>query len=106
MAFLIDWPVMCNDSDAVFYEKLHQSRKARDHVLKAAPVVCPNAELVVVLQPRHPLEVSRYFCWIYSPSVGTYAYPIRNFRNNPDDQLGNAFGVLSVSMRSAKKYGE
>jgi len=40
------------------------------------------------------MEVKNYFCFIFTPFVRRYAFPIRNFRNKPKDQLGNAY-VLS-----------
>jgi hypothetical protein len=63
-------------------------------MLRVARHLCPATELVIAIQARDPLEVPNYFCWIYTPDVRVYAYPIRRFRNKPGDALGNAY-VLS-----------
>lgn len=94
MGLTVDYPSRCDDSDLVYFWKKSRSRKARDQMLKVAPYLCPQTELIIALQPRHPAEISSYFNSFYSPDVRTYAYPIRKFRNKPKDALGNAF-VLS-----------
>ena len=107
LAMTIDYPVNFYDSDPVYYGKLFESRKATEDMLSVAPYLCPNTELAIVLQPRNPLEVDHSFCFMFTPKVGTYAYPVRA-RNEPEDALGNAF-VLSflhdVGVRSVHFLG-
>jgi len=93
-AMLIDLPVWDEDDDLAYLWKITESRKARDDMLEWKELLCPNTQFGIVLQPRNPLEVEDYFLDIFTPKVGIYAYPIRNFRNAPKDSLGNAF-VLS-----------
>lgn len=94
IAMCIDLPTRTDDDDLAYWWKLSQSRVARDEMVALAKYICPETQLAIVLQPRSPIEVNNYFCFIYTPSVRIYAYPIRNFRNKPKHQLGNAF-VLS-----------
>jgi len=94
LALMIDRPVYTDDSDAEYWDKLSKSRKARNQMLRVAKHICPATELVIAIQARDPLEVQQYFSWIYTPYVRVYAYPIRRFRNRPNDALGNAY-VLS-----------
>ena len=93
LALTVDFPITFADTDLVYYWKLAESRRARDLMLEAAPHACPDVELAIALQPRHPLEVDHYFCFISTPAVRTYAYPVRA-RNEPEAALGNAY-VLS-----------
>ncbi len=93
LALLVDRPVYTYDSEIVYWFKLSKSIKGRNQMLKAAPYLCPETELVIAIQARDPLEVPKYFSWIFTPYVRIYAYPTR-FRNKPSDALGNAF-VLS-----------
>jgi hypothetical protein len=94
LAMCIDLPTRTDDTGLIYWWKLSQSRKARDQMLALAKYICPETRLAIVLQPRNPMEVKNYFCFIFTPLVRRYAFPIRNFRNKPKDQLGNAY-VLS-----------
>jgi hypothetical protein len=94
MALMIDYPVNPQDSDLDYYWKLSESRKVRDHMLKAAPYLCPNTELAIAIQSRFPREAPKYLSSIYTPEVATYAYPVR-YRNKPENAIGNAY-VLSL----------
>jgi len=102
-AMMIDWPVYEHDTDLEYQNKLFQSRKARDQMLRVAPQLCPNTKLAIALQPRVPSEIRHYFARIYDPYVSIYAYPIRNFRNKPKDALGNAFVLSFLSSVGVKR---
>jgi len=93
LALTVDFPVAFADTDPIYYWKLAKSRGARDLILAAAPHLCPDVELAIALQPRHPLEVEHYYAFISTPQIRTYCYPVRA-RNEPEDALGNAY-VLS-----------
>lgn len=107
LGLTIDYPVNFDDSDEVYYEKLFETREATEQMLSVAPYLCPNTELAIALQARNPLEVEHNFCFMFTPKVGTYAYPVRA-RNEPEDAPGNAF-VLSflhdVGVRSVHFLG-
>lgn len=90
IAFLIDFPSREDDSDSVFYWKLGESIRARNHMLKIINYISPYTKPAIALQPRNPLEVAKYFGLISTPSVRIYGYPARS----PSDYLGNAY-VLS-----------
>ena len=94
IAMCIDMPTNTVDTDLEYYRKLAQSRKSRKEMIKLARYICPDTKLGIVLQPRNPLEIKHYYCFIYDHSVRIYAYPIRNFRNKSKDAFGNAY-VLS-----------
>ncbi len=94
IAMCIDFPTNTDDSDAAYWWKLSQSLKARDQMLSLAKYLCSKTKLGIALQPRNPMEIKSYYCFIYTPEVQIYAYPIRDFRNKPKDAPGNAY-VLS-----------
>jgi len=93
-AMLIDIPTLTDEDDLTYLSKRMQSRKAKAQMLRWAEIYCPDTELGIVLQPRNPLEAKSYYCSMYTPKVRIYGYPIRDFRNAPEDALGNAY-VLS-----------
>jgi len=93
-AMMIDLPTWDEDDELAYLWKFTESRKARDHMLEWKELLCSDTQFGIVLQPRNPLEIADYFLDIFTPKVGIYAYPIRNFRNAPKDSRGNAF-VLS-----------
>jgi hypothetical protein len=103
LAMMIDRPVYEDDNDLEYYKKLFQSRKARDQMLRVAPILCPNTKLAIALQPRVPTEIRHYFTRIYTPYVDVYAYPIRAFRNKPINSLGNAYVLSFLSSVGVKQ---
>lgn len=103
VAMCIDLPTYTDDSDFDYYYKLSESIEARDQMTKLAKYLCPDTRLGIVLQPRNPYEVKNYFCFIYTPSVNLYAYPIRSFRNKIKDALGNAFVLSFLSDMGVKQ---
>jgi len=102
MAIMIDRVTFCHDNDAIYYQKLSESLKARNSILKAASYLCPNTKLVPVLQFRNSLEVKDCFNWISTPLVSSYAIPIRNFRNRPVHALGNSYILSFLSSQNVQ----
>ena len=65
IAMCIDLPTRTDDTKLDYWWKLSQSRSARDQMIALAKYICPETKLAIVLQPRNPIEIKNYFCFIF-----------------------------------------
>jgi hypothetical protein len=90
LAFNVDIPPYGSDSDAEYYRKACKSIEAKNNMFDLAKYVCPKTEMGIVLQTRHPREISDYFGLIATPGIETYAIVVAS-RTKPLHALGNAY---------------